>query len=56
MNTDTFTNKLNRRSEAVIQEEARLANQLQRENPTMTRTEALKIAKETLEREGWWSN
>jgi hypothetical protein len=41
---DTFTNRLDRERDERIQEEARMANDLQADHPDMTRTEALKIA------------
>lgn len=47
---DTFSNRLDRERDERIQEEARIANELQRAHPDMTRTEALKAAVVLLQR------
>jgi hypothetical protein len=44
MSQDAFSNRLDRERDERIQEEARMANDLQADYPEMTRTEALKIA------------
>jgi hypothetical protein len=43
--------KFNKAWDELIQEEARIANDLQRDRPEMTRTEALQIAREIMNRQ-----
>lgn len=42
--------KFNKAWDELVQEEARIANDLQRDHPEMTRTEALRIAREIMDR------
>lgn len=43
--------KFNKAWDELIQEEARIANDLQRDHPEMTRTEALQTAREIMSRQ-----
>lgn len=47
---DTRTRMLDERAWQDLQDEARIANEIQAENPDVTRTEALKVAKNFIER------